>query len=76
MQKIKAIIRTDRLQNVIDALHALSNMPGVTVSAASGFGRRRSGAGAGAFDQSVGKTGFVGAITHRQQWTRGCIRCT
>ncbi|MBE3072790.1 MAG: P-II family nitrogen regulator [Acidobacteria bacterium] len=51
MQEIKAIIRTDRLENVIDALHALSNMPGVTVSTVSGFGRRTSRTGPGIFDE-------------------------
>jgi len=52
MQEIKAIIRTDRLQDVVDALHALPNMPGVTVSTVRGFGRRMSGTGAGAFDET------------------------
>jgi nitrogen regulatory protein PII len=52
MQVIKAIIRTDRLEAVIDGLHALPNMPGVTVSSVCGFGRRASGAGAEVFDQA------------------------
>ena len=52
MQEIKAIIRTDRLQNVIDALHALPNMPGVTVSTVRGFGRRASRRGPGIFDET------------------------
>jgi nitrogen regulatory protein PII len=52
MQEIKAIIRTDRLQDVVDALHALSNMPGVTVSTVHGFGRRASRTGPGIFDET------------------------
>ena len=36
MQEIKAIIRTDRLQDVVHALHELPNMPGVTVSTVRG----------------------------------------
>lgn len=52
MQEIKAIIRTDRLESVIQALHALPNVPGVTVSTVRGFGKRASGTGAGVFDQA------------------------
>src|ERR1035437_2168795 len=52
MQEIKAIIRTDRLQDVVDALHALPNMPGVTVSTVRGFGRRGSGAGPDVYDET------------------------
>lgn len=52
MQEIKAIIRTDRLQDVVDALHVLTNMPGVTVSTVRGFGRRTSGLGASEFDET------------------------
>jgi nitrogen regulatory protein PII len=51
MQEIKAIIRTDRLQDVIDALHAMPSMPGVTVSTVSGFGRRASKTGPAIFDE-------------------------
>ncbi|MCX6538450.1 MAG: hypothetical protein NT151_05880 [Acidobacteria bacterium] len=52
MQEIKAIIRTDRFQNVIHALHALPDMPGITVSTVRGFGRRTSGTGVGLYDQT------------------------
>ena len=52
MQEIKAIIRTDRLQDVVDALHTLPNMPGVTVSTVRGFGRRASMTGPGIFDET------------------------
>jgi nitrogen regulatory protein P-II 1 len=52
MQEIKAIIRTDRLQDVVHALHELPNMPGVTVSTVRGFGRRAAGAGSGLYDQT------------------------
>lgn len=52
MQEVKAIIRTDRLQDVIDALHALPDMAGVTVSTVRGFGRRASGTRAAVFDET------------------------
>ena len=41
MHEIKAIIRPDRLQAVIDALHAIPDLPGVTVSTVTGYGRRQ-----------------------------------
>jgi nitrogen regulatory protein PII len=52
MQEIKAIIRTDRLHDVIQALHALVHMPGVTVSTVRGFGRRASGTGPNVYDET------------------------
>jgi nitrogen regulatory protein P-II 1 len=39
MKEIKAIIRTFRLQAVLDELHAHPNLPGVTISYVQGFGR-------------------------------------
>lgn len=42
MCEVKAIIRTERLRAVVSALHALPDMPGVTVSTVTGFGRRAS----------------------------------
>lgn len=39
MKEIKAIIRTHRLDAVLEALHAHPNLPGVTVSTVRGFGR-------------------------------------
>lgn len=40
MREIKAIIRRDRLDEVIAALHERPDLPGVTVSYVDGFGRR------------------------------------
>lgn len=40
MREIKAIIRPDRLLVVLHALHAMPDLPGVTVSTVRGFGRR------------------------------------
>ena len=40
MHEIKAIIRPDRLESVLDALHEIANIPGITVSTVTGFGRR------------------------------------
>lgn len=39
--EVKAIIREERLDAVIRALHELPDLPGVTVSHVQGFGRRR-----------------------------------
>lgn len=40
MREIKAIIRPDRLSTVLHALHALPDLPGVTISTVRGVGRR------------------------------------
>ena len=40
MREIKAIVRPDRLYDVIHALRQIQDMPGVTVSVVQGFGRR------------------------------------
>jgi nitrogen regulatory protein PII len=40
MREIKAIIRSDRLSVVLHALHALRDLPGVTISTVRGVGRR------------------------------------
>lgn len=40
MTEIKAIIRPERLSDVLRALHELPRLPGVTVSHVRGFGRR------------------------------------
>lgn len=45
MHEIKAIIRPDRLERVIHALRQIPDLPGITVSTVTGFGRRRAGAG-------------------------------
>lgn len=39
MKEVKAIIRPYRLDAVLDALHAHSELPGVTMSFVRGFGR-------------------------------------
>ena len=40
MREIKAIIRPDRLSDVLHVLHAMPNLPGVTISTVRGLGRR------------------------------------
>lgn len=45
MHEIKAIIRASRLSRVMDALHDIPALPGVTVSRVHAYGRRRSDAG-------------------------------
>ncbi len=40
MREIKAIIRPERLSEVLRALHGIPDLPGVTVSIVRGFGRR------------------------------------
>ncbi len=40
IREIKAIIRPERLSEVLQALHTVPNLPGVTVSTVRGFGRR------------------------------------
>jgi nitrogen regulatory protein P-II 1 len=40
MREIKAIIRPDRLSIVLHALHALLDLPGLTISTVRGVGRR------------------------------------
>lgn len=52
MREIKAIIRPDRLSIVLHALHAMPNLPGVTISTVRGLGRRHPLAGTDqAFDE-------------------------
>ncbi|ODS57805.1 MAG: hypothetical protein ABS36_05025 [Acidobacteria bacterium SCN 69-37] len=40
MREIKAIIRPERLSTVLQALHEMPRLPGVTVSYVRGFGRQ------------------------------------
>ena len=40
MQEIKAIVRPERLDAVLRALHELPELPGVTLSDVRGIGRR------------------------------------
>lgn len=49
MKEIKAIIQPFMLDKVLEALHAIEELPGVTVSEVRGYGRTRGrGADAGA----------------------------
>ncbi len=50
MHEIKAIIRRDRLERVIEALRQIPDLPGVTVSTVTGFGRRRVDAAGGVME--------------------------
>lgn len=43
MHEIKAIIRRDRLNHVLDALRLIPEVPGITVSKVTGVGRRHRG---------------------------------
>lgn len=43
MREIKAIVRTDRLEDVLHALHAIEGLPGITISVVKGVGRTRGG---------------------------------
>lgn len=40
MREIKAIIRRERVADVVSALHERPNLPGVTISVVEGIGRR------------------------------------
>lgn len=40
MHEIKAVVRAERLEDIVQALHAIPNLPGVTVSIVRGIGRR------------------------------------
>ena len=40
MREVKAIIRRDRVADVIGALHERADLPGVTISSVEGVGRR------------------------------------
>jgi nitrogen regulatory protein PII len=40
MREIKAIIKPERLPDVLRALHAMADLPGVTISTVRGLGRR------------------------------------
>lgn len=43
MQEVKAIIRPERLEGTLAALHQIPELPGVTVSIVQGYGRRAGG---------------------------------
>jgi nitrogen regulatory protein P-II 1 len=40
MHEVKAIIRPERLEDVVGALHEIPDLPGVTVSVVQGYGTR------------------------------------
>ena len=40
MHEIKAVVRAERLEDIVRALHAIPNLPGITVSIVRGIGRR------------------------------------
>jgi nitrogen regulatory protein P-II 1 len=44
MYEVKAIVRLDRQEDVIAALHAVADLPGLTVSIVEGVGRRHADA--------------------------------
>jgi nitrogen regulatory protein P-II 1 len=48
MHEIKAIIRPERLDSVLDALHQIAELPGITVSTVTGVGTRQPTATSGA----------------------------
>ncbi len=41
MHEIKAIVRPERLESVLDALRHIPDVPGITVSTVTGFGKRQ-----------------------------------
>jgi nitrogen regulatory protein P-II 1 len=43
MREIKAIVRASRLEDIIQALHAIPDLPGITVSVVRGIGRQHGG---------------------------------
>lgn len=51
MQEIKAIIRPERLTEVLKALHSMPDLPGVTTSKVRAYGRRYPLGSEPAFDQ-------------------------
>ncbi len=51
MREIKAIIRRERVPDVIGALHERPDLPGVTISYVDGVGRRPGGAGPAEFGE-------------------------
>jgi len=51
MREIKAIIRPERLSDVLHALHAMPSLPGITISTVQGFGRRHRLEAEPTFDQ-------------------------
>ena len=54
MKEIKAIVKTNMLDPVLDALMGIPGLPGVTLSEIEGFGRQRGGG-----DKAEGQYAFV-----------------
>lgn len=50
MHEVKAIIRPDRLESVLDALHEIPDVPGITVSTVTGYGSRQPPSTTGAIE--------------------------
>ena len=59
IREIKAIIRPDRLSEVIQALRQIPRMPGVTVSVVNGFGRGGSAQQEQSTVEAVGEAQFA-----------------
>lgn len=54
MREIKAIIRHERVPDIIKALHEIPELPGATLSVVQGFGRRVDGSsGPGGYGETV-----------------------
>jgi nitrogen regulatory protein P-II 1 len=51
MRELKAIIRPERVSEVLHALHSIPHLPGVTISTVRGFGRRYPADPAQPFDE-------------------------
>ena len=54
MFEVKAVVRLDRQDYVIEALHAIPNLPGVIMSIVEGIGRRHMG--------EAGRAGAYGRV--------------
>ena len=51
MREIKAIVRRDRVADIIGALHERADLPGVTISYVDGVGRRQGATNAPEFGE-------------------------
>ena len=51
MREIKAIVRRERVPDVIGALHERADLPGVTISYVDGVGRRAGESGPGQYGE-------------------------
>ena len=48
MHEIKAVVRAERVEDIVQALHTIPSLPGITVSIVRGIGRRSEGHKTGA----------------------------